>query len=100
MTSQQSFIGALYKRESHRTKNGPRLAREMIAVLAGLKRWVTRREFAEKWGFSPDGRECRLGREHAHGRILQGQRGFKLMRDATPEEIAESAARIRAQIEA
>jgi hypothetical protein len=56
----------------------------MIAILAVRCRWTTRADFAEH-GLSD--RECRAGRRASHGRILYGQRGFILLRDATPEEV-------------
>ena len=66
------------------------LAARMIAVLAVSRRWMTRAEFAER-GFSKDGRECRAARAAAHGRIIRGQKGYKLMRYATVDEIRASS---------
>ena len=45
--------------------------------------WFTRAQF-EEYGLS--GRECRAGREAAHGRIIAGQSGYKLLRHATQDE--------------
>jgi len=56
----------------------------MIAVLAVRGTWTTRAEFAER-GLSD--RECRAGRRASHGRIIYGQRGFILLRDAKPDDI-------------
>lgn len=80
-----------------RRKAGPRLAARMMSILAVRKTWVTRRELAV-YGLSD--RECRLGRECAHGRIIAGQQGYKLLRYATPDEIQQAIAAFRAQIDA
>lgn len=80
-----------------RRKAGPRLAARMMQILAARGRWTTRRELAR---FGLNDRQCRLGREWAHGRILQGQQGYKLLRDATPGEIEAAISSFRAQIEA
>lgn len=80
-----------------RRKVGPRLAARMMQILAARGTWMTRRELA-KYGLTD--RECRLGREWAHGRILQGQSGYKLLRYATPLEISTAIGSFRAQIEA
>jgi len=72
-----------------RKKAGPHLARKMIAYLAGRQgRWVNRSELKVHQGLTD--RECRLGREAAHGRILAGQKGYKLLKYATPDEIREA----------
>ena len=71
-----------------RKKAGPHLARKMIAVLSVSKTWMKRKDFLN-WIALTD-RECRLGREAAHGRILAGQKGYKLLKYATPDEIREA----------
>jgi hypothetical protein len=65
------------------------VARRMIAILAVRARWTTRAESAEH-GLSD--RECRAGRKASHGRIIYGQRGYILLRDATAKEIGECLA--------
>jgi len=70
----------------------------MIAVLAATRVWVTRAEMKLLYGLSP--RECRLGRQWAHGRIIMGQDGFKLLRYATPDEIRKCSNVYLGQIEA
>lgn len=80
-----------------RRKAGPQAARRMIQVLAARRDWITRAEFA---AYGLTDRACRLGREWSHGRILRGQRGYKLLRYATPEEIRECGAAWLAQIQA
>ena len=80
-----------------RRKAGPHLARRMMSILAARGRWTTRKQLS---AFGLTDRECRLGREWAHGRILQGQQGYKLLRDATPGEIEAAISAFRAQIEA
>ena len=59
----------------------------MIAALAARGGWLSRRDFIEWHGFSRDGRECRAGRAASHGRILHGQNGFALTRDASESDI-------------
>lgn len=78
-----------------RAKAGPKLAARMISILAVKRCWMKRKDFA-RYGLTD--RQCRLGRECAHGRILQGQSGYKLMRYATPEEILEARMAIHRQI--
>ncbi len=89
---------ALYRKREVRKKLGPQCARRMIAVLYVHGGWVTRREFQEKHGIP--WRECALGREASHGRILMGQHGFRLLTKATPEEIHEALATWVSQIRA
>ena len=80
-----------------RRKAGPRLAARMMQILAARRRWTTRRDLAK---FGLNDRQCRLGREWAHGRILQGQQGYKLLRYATPGEVHEARMAIVRQMEA
>jgi hypothetical protein len=80
-----------------RRKAGPRLAARMIAILAKREDWTTRAQFA---GYGLNDRACRLGRECSNGRILRGQRGYKLLRQSTPDEIRECGAAWLAQIQA
>lgn len=97
--TQPDFLGLLFHK-SERAKRAPRFAARMIAVLHVAREWVTRREFNEKHGFSKDGRECRLGCAASHGRIIAGQKGYKLTKYAAHEEIANSLASIMLQIKA
>ena len=83
-----------------RTRGVPagRCAARMIAIL--VKRgggWLKRADFAE-YGLTD--RQCRAGREAAHGRIICGQRGFKLTRNASGEEVAECLAFLASSIRA
>lgn len=89
-----------YRNAAKRAKKGPALARRMIAVLAVSRGWVTRAEFTKKHGFSRDGRECRLGREASHARIIHGNKGYKLMAVSTADERAESLRNWENQIKA
>ena len=68
-----------------RKKAGAHLARRMIAYLMVTKRWTNRSEMKAAIGLTE--RECRLARAAAHGRILNGQEGYKLLKYATPEEV-------------
>ena len=82
MTKQLTFED-MSKKETRR-KHAPEMARRMIAILAIDGGWVNRT------GMKAHGlndRECRLGREGSHGRIIAGQKGYKLLRNATPDEI-------------
>jgi len=89
-----------YRERAVRSKVGPKLASRMIAVLIAKNRWVTRAEFAQEHGFSKDGRECRLGRAASNGRIIHGQKGYRLNAHATVEERAASQHDWQAQIAA
>lgn len=82
MTAHQLHLDL--RERSARTKHGPKLAARMIAILAIRKDWTTREQL-RNYGLTD--RECRLGREWSHGRILAGQRGYKLLRYSTPDEI-------------
>ena len=70
----------------------------MIAVLWVKRRWVTRSELELAHNFTA--RECRLARQCAHGRVLYGQSGFKLLAHATPEEIRKCGGAMLGQIKA
>lgn len=87
MTAQQIHFDLSEK--ANRRKAGPNLARRMIAYLMVTRRWTNRSHFKAAIGLTD--RECRLGRAAAHGRILNGQQGYKLLKYATPEEVAEAA---------
>ncbi len=54
-------------------------------------------KFCMEFGFSKDGRECRLGCEKSNMRIIFSQLGYKLTRDATLREIDECLATIKKQ---
>ena len=79
-----------------RKRVAPKLAARMIAMLSVRGGWVKRWEFQEVLGLKD--RECRLGREASGGRILQGQKGYKLLRNATSEEISITLRTIQRQI--
>ena len=85
-------------KKANRKKAGAHLARRMIAYLMVANRWVNRSEFRAAIGLTD--RECRLGRAAAHGRILNGSRGYCLLKYATPEEIAQSGQAWIARIKA
>lgn len=76
---------ALLFTETKKATAGGKSARKMIAAMVKRPGWMTRAQFAE---YGINSRECRAGRRASHGRILYGQRGYILMRDATPEEIS------------
>ena len=85
MTKQLTFED-MSKKET-RKRVSPELARRMIAILAVNGGWVNRTGMKEH---GLNDRECRLGREGSHGRIIAGQKGYKLLRNATPEEIRQA----------
>ena len=80
--------------------NGPALAGKLYAILHAKARWVNRRELTAEHGFSKDGREARLGRACSHGKIMAGQRGYRLRAQATPEEYRAARNTLTSQIEA
>ena len=88
----------LYRNFTARARKGPQLARRMIAALKINGGWMTRADFACFCGLTD--RECRLGRAAAHGRIIQGQRGYKLNEAATDDERAACLGNFAAQIKA
>ena len=61
----------------------------MKAALAGAG-WKTARQIAQALGF--DDRYLRLCAEASRGEIISGQKGYKLTREATPEEIQHAEA--------
>lgn len=73
----------LFALKDHATAGG-HAARRMIALMAKRPGWWTRAQFSE---FMLTDRECRAGRKASHGRIIYGQRGYCLLRDAMPDEI-------------
>jgi hypothetical protein len=77
-----------------------KLAGRMIACLKAEGCRITRLEFTEKYGFSADGRECRAGRKMAHGRILQGQKGYLHIDNATTDDVWETINNYTSQIRA
>jgi hypothetical protein len=95
MTAKQLHLD-LRERKT-RMKHGPKLAARMIAILAQRREWTTRQQM-KAYGLTD--RECRLAREWAHGRVLCGQKGYKLLRDATPDEIRACYFAFVAMIEA
>ena len=95
MTANQLTLD-LRERKTRR-KAGPKLAARMMQVLVARRDWMTR---AQLLRYGLNDRECRLGREWAHGRILHGQRGYKLLRYATPGEIEAAIGAFKAQIDA
>ena len=65
--------------------NAAELARRMIAILeVHADCWMTRDDMAD-YDFSE--RDCRAGRSAAHGRIIAGCKGFKLLKYAAPIEL-------------
>ncbi len=84
--------------KANRKRVAPKLAARMIAMLAVRGGWCKRWEFQEVLGLKD--RECRLGREASHGRILFSQRGYRLTKDASTSEVAECCSAILSQIKA
>ena len=86
MTGRQAQLDLSNK--ANRKKAGSHLARRMIAYLVVINRWANRSEMKAKIGLTD--RECRLARAASHGRIIAGQQGYKLLKHATPEEVADA----------
>ena len=80
-------------------RTGHGIAATMIAHLAVNRGWLPRRYFA---GIRErlTSRQCRLGRVASHSRIIAGQKGYKLLRYATPEEVREYDQMLADQIRA
>ena len=98
MNPQTDFLAKLRNQAARKTA-GPNLARRMIAYLHVCgDRWVTRDQLRAAIGFTP--RQCRLARESAHGRVIMGQRGYRLLSRSTPDEIHECLATFQSQIRA
>lgn len=87
-----------YSSRQTRKRHAPDCARRMLAYLIATKQWSTRDELVNRCGLSE--RECRLGCEAAHGRIIFGQRGYKAICYATVDEIAQCGNTILSQIKA
>ena len=81
-----------------RRRHVPKLAARMIAVLAKTRKWTTRADLMDRHGMTP--RQCRLARQHAHGRIIYGNNGYRLLRYATPDEIRGCGNALLSQIQA
>ncbi len=76
------------------------VAREMYSIIRNddsVHGWVTRRMLRQH-GLTP--RECRLGCEGANGRIIFGQKGYKLTSRATRDERRVCLREIRSRITA
>lgn len=61
------------------------------------KGWRTARQISEAEGAGWTDRECRLAAEASGGEIITGQKGYKLLSEATPEEVSHAAAWLRSQ---
>lgn len=79
--------------------NGEKMAEQMIPWLRMLGDWTTRKELMAKMGLT-ESRMLSLGREFSGGRIIYGQRGFKLSELATRDELQACANQVRAQVRA
>ena len=101
----------LSRRESRR-KAGPKLAARLMAFLAGNKCWMTRAQIFEcqilnlnenktpSISRETSNRLCRLAHEKSNARIISGQKGYKLRRDATVEEGRDALCAMKKQIDA
>jgi hypothetical protein len=72
----------------------------VVAVLAQAMDWVTAGELCVKLGFHPTDTNKRKLRNLANasaGKIISGQKGYKHIRHATPEEITHAANWLRHQ---
>lgn len=82
-----------------RETRGPEVAAEMQMLLRNLHAegtaWATRELMRQRFGYTD--RECRLGRQHSHGKIIAGQRGYRLTEAASLAEITAAAAALESQ---
>jgi hypothetical protein len=71
--------------------------KEVVPLKSWLKGrgWQTARQIAELEGWSD--RECRAAAEASDGEIITGQKGYKLLAEATPEEVHHAAAWLESQ---
>lgn len=72
---------------SAQPERGPELAERLVALLESRPCWLTRKDLNRILGFSADGRDARLARQYAKGRIIYGQNGYKAARHATRDEM-------------
>jgi len=82
------------------------LANTLVGILERDGGWLTRKRLAGQHGFSKDGRDIRLARQHSAGRVICGQRGFKATKFATSYEfwacrrqLLDQVAAMRAEVE-
>jgi len=64
------------------------LAEQMMTILQTRATWLTRKDLAE-YGLTE--RQCRIARQHSHGKIISGQLGYRASGAATLEELRISA---------
>lgn len=81
--AQQDFTGSLFRVE----ETDPRVE-EFVGWLAG-RGWVTAAQIegAKDWS----DRDIRALAEASEGRVISGQRGYKLTREANPDEASQAA---------
>lgn len=85
---QRESLGVILE-ETHRRRPADDLCETFVAALAG-KGWVTARQLREATGI--DDRVLRLCAEASEGRVISGQKGYKLTAEATPGEIHHACA--------
>lgn len=70
---------------------------EVVPLLEWLegKGWMTASQIREAKGWSD--RECRAAAEASKGLIITGQRGYRLLVEATPGEVEHAAAWLKSQ---
>lgn len=86
--------------KARREKRGPELAKQFVMMLDVEQTkygnvWVNRKALHEHWGWTD--RMCRLARQFSSGRVLAGQKGYRLTRCASIEEIRQAAATLESQ---
>lgn len=91
----------VYRSSKVRRKKGPELTEQFITLLReehghGMA-WVPRR-IMEHFGFSA--RACRLARQYSKGRVLFGQKGYRLTEVATNAEIRSTCNALQTQVDA
>lgn len=92
MNEQQLELTADRKRVLRSTPE--KLAEILLSLLEADGKWMNRADLGA-FGFTP--RECRLARQHSHGRIISGQLGYKASRNATREELSTAANTLMSQ---
>ena len=93
LVPKRESLGAILE-ETYRRRPADDLCETFVAALAG-KGWVTARQLRDATGI--DDRVLRLCAEASEGRVISGQKGYKLTAEATPGEIHHACAWLLSQ---
>lgn len=93
LVPKRETLGAILE-QTERRKPSDDLCETFVGALAG-KGWVTARELRDATGI--DDRVLRMCAEASEGRVISGQKGYKLTAEATPGEIHHACAWLLSQ---